>query len=100
MASKQIMSSGDTKAVSSDPLITRRSTLKGGLALGAGLTAGAFGIVGRASAAPVTMRFGSDSPIGAAHTKSAVVLKDLVEKGTSGRVQVTIFPDGQLGSYE
>ena len=31
-------------------------------------------------------------------TKSAVVLKELVEKGTEGRVQVTIFPDGQLGS--
>jgi tripartite ATP-independent transporter DctP family solute receptor len=43
------------------------------------------------------LRFGSDSPIGAAHTKSAVVLKELVESRTSGRVQVAIFPDGQLG---
>jgi TRAP-type transport system periplasmic protein len=67
---------------------------KAGLALGAG----AFGIIGRAAAAPVTMRFGSDSPIDAAHTKSAVVFKDQVERGTDGRVQVTIFPDGQLGS--
>jgi tripartite ATP-independent transporter DctP family solute receptor len=79
-------------------LVTRRGALKGGLALGAGFTASPLAIIGRASAAPVTMRFGSDSPIGAAHTKSAVVLKELVENGTSGRVQVTIFPDGQLGS--
>jgi tripartite ATP-independent transporter DctP family solute receptor len=76
--------------------ITRRYALKGGLALGAGLAP--FAIIGRASAAPITMRFGSDSPIGAAHTKSAVVLKDFVESHTSGRVEVTIFPDGQLGS--
>jgi tripartite ATP-independent transporter DctP family solute receptor len=82
------------QAAASSRLVTRRSTLKGGLALGAGT----FGIIGRASAAPVTMRFGSDSPIGAAHTKSAVVFKELVERGTSGRVEVTIFPDGQLGS--
>jgi TRAP-type transport system periplasmic protein len=94
MASKQIKGRADPKGGSSGRLLTRRNTL----ALGAGLTAGAFGIIGRASAAPVTMRFGSDSPIGAAHTKSALVLKELVENGTSGRVQVTIFPDGQLGS--
>jgi TRAP-type transport system periplasmic protein len=75
---------------------TRRTALKRGLALGTGLTA--FGIIGRAAAVPVTMRFGSDSPIGAPHTKSALVLKELVESRTSGRVQVTIFPDGQLGS--
>jgi TRAP-type transport system periplasmic protein len=86
------------QVIASRGLVTRRSTLKGGLALGAGFTAGTFAIIGRASAAPVTMRFGSDSPIGAAHTKSAVVLKELVERGTSGRVEVTIFPDGQLGS--
>jgi TRAP-type transport system periplasmic protein len=79
-----------------DRAITRRHALKGGLALGAGLAP--FVISGRASAAPVTMRFGSDSPIGAAHTKSAVVLKDFVESHTSGRVEVMIFPDGQLGS--
>jgi len=76
--------------------VTRRLALKGGLALGVGLAP--FGIIGRASAVPITMRFGSDSPIGAAHTKSAVVLKNFVESHTSGRVEVTIFPDGQLGS--
>jgi tripartite ATP-independent transporter DctP family solute receptor len=92
MASKQIKARAETKGTGR--LLTRRNTLKSGL----GLAAGAFGIIGRAAAAPVTMRFGSDSPIGAAHTKSAVVLKELVESGTSGRVQVTIFPDGQLGS--
>jgi TRAP-type transport system periplasmic protein len=94
MTSKQIEDRADTKGAASDRLLTRRNTVKGGLALGAG----AFGIIGRAAAAPVTMRFGSDSPIDAAHTKSAVVFKEMVERGTDGRVQVTIFPDGQLGS--
>src|ERR1700736_2378705 len=98
MSSKQVKGQGQTKGGSPGRLLTRRNALQGGLALGAGLTTGTFGIIGRASAAPVTMRFGSDSPIGAPHTKSALVLKDLVENGTSGRVQVTIFPDGQLGS--
>jgi tripartite ATP-independent transporter DctP family solute receptor len=77
--------------------LTRRSLLKRGGTLGAGLTIGTFGIIGKASAAPIIMRFGSDSPIGAAHTKSAVVLKELVESRTQGRVQVTIFPDSQVG---
>jgi len=94
MTSKQIEDRADTKGGASGRPLTRRNTVKGGLALGAG----AFGIIGRAAAAPVTMRFGSDSPIDAAHTKSAVVFKDMVERGTDGRVQVTIFPDGQLGS--
>jgi tripartite ATP-independent transporter DctP family solute receptor len=76
---------------------TRRSALKGGAMLGAGLAVGRSAIIGRASAAPITMRFGSDSPMSAPHTKSALVMKELVEKGTSGRVQVTVFPDGQLG---
>ena len=79
---------------------TRRSTLKGGLAVGAGLTFGTFSIIGKASAAALTMRFGSDSPIGAPHTKSALVMKDLIVKGTSGRVEVTIFPDSQLGNNQ
>jgi TRAP-type transport system periplasmic protein len=96
MTSKQIKSQAETKGGSSGRVLTRRGALEGGLALGAGL--GVFGIIGEASAAPITMRFGSDSPIGAPHTKSALVLKDLVEKGTAGRVEVTVFPDGQLGS--
>src|SRR5580704_2244096 len=72
--------------------LTRRSGLQGGLAL-----AGVFAVSGRAAAAPVMMRFGSDSPIDAPHTKSALVMKELVESRTSGRVQVIVFPDGQLG---
>jgi tripartite ATP-independent transporter DctP family solute receptor len=100
MTSKQITGRADTKddisgrRLTRSSTLTRRSALKGGLALGAGV----FGIIGKASAAPITMRFGSDSPIGSPHTKSALVLKDLVEKGTAGRVEVTVFPDGQLGS--
>src|SRR5215475_9468447 len=76
--------------------LTRRSALKSGFVLGAGVSFGTFAIIGRASAA-VTMRFGSDSPMAAPHTKSAVVMKELVERDTSGRVQVAIYPDGQLG---
>ncbi len=94
--SEQIQNQARRKDGSSRRPVTRRSVLGGGLALGAGFTAG-LGIIGRASAAPIAMRFGSDSPLGSAHTKSAVVLKELVESRTSGRVQVTIFPDGQLG---
>jgi tripartite ATP-independent transporter DctP family solute receptor len=98
MMRRQIKNQADTKAMSLRRRSTRRSALEGGLAFGAGLTVGAFGIIGRASAAPITMRFGSDSPIGAPHTRSAVVMKELVESRTAGRVQVTIFPDGQLGA--
>lgn len=77
---------------------SRRSVLAGALALGAGI--GSFSI-GRARAAgSVTLKFGSDSPIGAPHSKSAVMLKQLVEERTRGRVKVAIFPDGQLGSNE
>ncbi len=78
--------------------LTRRAAVKSGLMLGAGIAAGGFAIIGRAAAAPVTMRFGSDSPIGAAHTKSALLMKEWLESRTSGRVQVTIYPDAQLGN--
>ncbi len=98
MTSKQIKGHTKTKRGLSCRPITRRSALKGGLALGVGLAAGTLGIIGRASAAAVTMRFGSDSPIGAPHTKSALVMKELIESRTSGRVQVAIFPDAQLGN--
>jgi TRAP-type transport system periplasmic protein len=97
MTSKLTRSRAETGVALLGRPCTRRNALKGGAAFGAGLTAGSFGIIGKASAAPVTMRFGSDSPMGSPHTKSALVLKDLVERGTSGRVQVTVFPDGQLG---
>jgi len=97
MMSRKIGIRAETKGSSSARALTRRSTLKGGLALGAGFTLGTFAIIGKASAAPISFRFGSDSPIGAPHTKSAVVMKELVEKGTEGRVEVTIFPDSQLG---
>jgi tripartite ATP-independent transporter DctP family solute receptor len=98
MKNSLIKNSSKPKGGSVGRRFTRRNALKGGLALGAGLTASRFGIIGRAAAAPVTMRFGSDSPIGAPHSRSAVVLKELVESRSAGRIQVEIFPDGQLGS--
>jgi tripartite ATP-independent transporter DctP family solute receptor len=76
---------------------TRRHVLRRGLDLGAALGVGAPAIVRRAAAAPFTLRFGSDSPLAAPHTKSALVFKNLVESRTSGRIEVRIFPDGQLG---
>jgi TRAP-type transport system periplasmic protein len=88
----------DMRSATNRRSLTRRGTLKGGFTLGAGLAVGVFGIIGNAAAEAIDMRFGSDSPIGAPHTKSALVMKELVEKGTDGRVQVTIFPDGQLGN--
>jgi TRAP-type transport system periplasmic protein len=97
MAIKRIIREPRTKAKALRRRFTRRSILTGGLVVGAGLTNGAFGIIGKASAAAVTMRFGRDSPIGAPHTKSALVLKQQVESRTSGRIEVTIFPDSQLG---
>jgi TRAP-type transport system periplasmic protein len=83
------------RIASSGVRLTRRKALHGGLALGAGI--GTFAIIGKASAAPVTMRFGSDSPMSSPHTKSALVMKEAIVSQTSGRVQITIFPDGQLG---
>ncbi len=100
MSNKQIKGQAVKKGATSGRAFTRRDTLKSGLAAGAGLAFGVFGIIGKASAAPVSMRFGSDSPMGAPHTKSALVLKELVESRTSGRVQITIFPDSQLGSNQ
>jgi tripartite ATP-independent transporter DctP family solute receptor len=76
---------------------TRRSVLKGGLAMSLGAAFGTFAIR-KASAQSIVLRFGSDSPIGAPHTQSAVAFKEIVEKRTSGRIQVTIFPDSQLGN--
>jgi len=100
MSSKQIKRQSGSKNVVPARAFTRRDTLKSGLAVGAGLTFGVFGIIGKASAAPVAMRFGSDSPMAAPHTKSALVFKELVESRTSGRVQITVFPDSQLGSNQ
>jgi TRAP-type transport system periplasmic protein len=97
MMSRLARTEGRSKSGSSARALTRRSTLKGGVAVGAGLGLGTFAIIGKASAAPIEMRFGSDSSVNATHTKSALVMKELVEKGTDGRIVVTVFPDGQLG---
>src|SRR5215469_5611906 len=90
MTSERIDRKSQRNRRSSGGRLTRRNALKSGLGLGAGLATGTFGIIGRASAAPVTLRFGSDSPIGAAHTKSALVMKEFLESRSAGRLQVTI----------
>lgn len=81
----------------SELVISRREILKKAALGAAAATAGASLAVKPAEADAIEMRFGSDSPIGAPHSKSAVVMKQLVEAQTNGRVKVTIFPDGQLG---
>jgi tripartite ATP-independent transporter DctP family solute receptor len=76
--------------------ISRRDALKDA-ALGMAAIAGGVLPAGAAKADTVTMSYGSDSPISAPHTKSALVMKQLIEARTSGRIQVAIFPDSQLG---
>lgn len=75
--------------------LSRRDVLKVA-ALAATVVGGAFR-TGRAKADTITMRIGSDSPLNAPHTLSAVRLKEGVEKLTDGRVKVEIFPNSQLG---
>jgi len=98
MAIKRIIRQPKIKVEALRRPFTRRSVLNSSLTVGAGLTACTLGMIRRASGAPITMRFGSDSPIGVTHTKSALVLKELVQIRTSGRIEVAIFPDSQLAS--
>jgi tripartite ATP-independent transporter DctP family solute receptor len=76
--------------------ISRRDALKAAT-LGATAVAGGAFRIGRAKADTITMRVGSDSPVDAPHTLSAVRLKEGVEKFTDGRIKVEIFPNSQLG---
>ncbi len=94
MTSNRFGRSAERSSMAAGRPLTRRNVIRGGLALGAGT----FAIARRAAAATLTMRFGSDSPMNSPHTSSAVALKEIVESRTSGRIAVTIFPDGQLGS--
>ncbi len=80
--------------------LTRRDALTCGVA-GMGLLAGGLaGIRPSLAASSISMRIGSDSPIDAPHTASAVAMKQQIERESGGRITVTIFPDSQLGSNE
>jgi hypothetical protein len=80
--------------------LKRRDLLRSGAFIGAALaSANLFG-VRKASAQAVTMRLGSDSPMGDEHNVGFVKLKEEVESTTNGRIKVVIFPDAQLGSNE
>jgi hypothetical protein len=79
----KIGSNGNQHQLATDKGMSRRSMLKAGAAAGAGLAFGSF-YIPRASAAPAVLKFGSDSPITAPHTKSAVTLKEIVEEKTAG----------------
>jgi tripartite ATP-independent transporter DctP family solute receptor len=76
--------------------LSRRSVL--GVGIGASLGIGLAAVRTSAFAADaVTMRLGSDSPIGDSHSAGPVKFKELVEAKTDGRVKITIFPNAQLG---
>lgn len=88
-----------SKAIRNLRRFSRRQALGGMLA---GASVAAVGIVHpRSSAAQtVTMRVGTDSPIGDQHSVAMVKFKQEVEAKTNGRIKVTIFPDAQLGGNE
>ncbi len=77
-------------------VLSRRDALKGAVLCAISSATLASGI-GAANAQAVTMRIGSDVPIDAPHSVSAVKLKENVERLTGGRIKVEIFPNSQLG---
>jgi tripartite ATP-independent transporter DctP family solute receptor len=76
--------------------VSRRDALRRAMLGAIAATAGGSAI-GGANAQSVTMRVGSDVPIDAPHSVSAVKLKESVERSTGGRIKVEIFPNSQLG---
>lgn len=87
-----------SKALRTQHRVSRRQALRGML-VGAGAAVGILGP--RPTAAQtVTMRVGTDSPLGDEHSIAMVKFKEEVETKTSGRIKVTIFPDAQLGGNE
>jgi len=75
---------------------SRRDALRNAMICAISSAAVAFGI-GGAEAQTITMRVGSDVPLDAPHTVSAVKMKESVERLTEGRIKVEIFPNSQLG---
>ncbi|VVS95699.1 TRAP transporter substrate-binding protein DctP [Desulfoluna spongiiphila] len=51
-------------------------------------------------ATPVTLRMATQFPENHPAHAAALRIKDAVEKGTEGRINITIFPESQLGSPE
>ena len=97
MNTKNVTQTGGLKRSSK---LKRRDLLRSGAFIGAALaSANLFG-VRKASAQAVTMRLGSDSPLGDEHNVGFIKLKEEVEGTTNGRIKVVIFPDAQLGSNE
>ncbi|RVA16497.1 TRAP transporter substrate-binding protein, partial [Mesorhizobium sp. M7D.F.Ca.US.004.03.1.1] len=81
--------------------LSRRAALKCGLATSFVATFGGVGFLrGAAAAAPIEIRLGSDSPADDTHSRGMVQFGNELTKRSDGRIQVTFFPDAQLGGNE
>ena len=57
-----------------------------------------WGLPHSAAWAKTVMKVGHSMPVDTFRQKSLIVFKEMVEKGTEGRVEVQIYPSGQLGT--
>ena len=78
--------------------ITRRDTLKLGVAVTAGLLGA--GITRSKAADPIVMKLATDVPLGHPFNIGFQAWAEQIESGTEGRVKATIYPDAQLGGEE
>lgn len=58
----------------------------------------AWGLPQTAASAKTVMKIGHSMPADTFRQKSLVVFKEIVEKETEGRVEVQLYPSGQLGT--
>src|ERR1700730_10222663 len=63
-----------------------------------GLTIIGFGAVPKAAAADKTMRFGHMWPAASGWGQAAQHFADLVKERSGGKLEIRVYPDGQLGS--
>ncbi len=74
------------------PSVMRRTVLAG-----AGGSALAFGIIGKAQAAAFVFKLGHDQPVDHPHHRRSVEAADNIAKDSGGRLVVHVFPNSQLG---
>lgn len=58
----------------------------------------ALGLAQTTASAKTVMKIGHSMPADTFRQRSLLVFKDMVEKGTEGRVEVQLYPSGQLGT--
>lgn len=78
--------------------ITRRDTLKLGVAATAGLLGA--GITRSKAADPIVMKLATDVPLGHPFNNGFEAWAEQIESGTEGRVKATLYPNAQLGGEE